>query len=588
MITYLLMVSISLATVGVFFLRWMERSLSRRAETQLITESKIFAHFMGIYTQSKEDLPESTRWLMKEFPRLTRARVRIADANANILADSDSIGHKRNGYADLKALLEEPGRVALNGKKVIWSRENSAGRKVVHVTTPIILEYPTQEVVGCVDVSSQLSEIDSTFHELRQKFFWALGFAVFASATAALFLARTLTIPVLRIKQTAATIAQGDLAKRVNAGGAVELTQLGATINYMAQQLDWRMKQLEDERNKIHTLLESLPDPIFTVDNNNCVSYMNPAAETVFGFDRSAAIGQPLDRLWPDDSAVRSRFHPSELPVSQEIVLPPRIFKAYILPYEEHELGDDSSEKGRLFVLRDITDIRRLEEVRNLFLSSVSHELRTPLTIIKGFSSTLLELPETADVLKKPLQRIDREVDRLTRLVNDLLELTRMRSRKLALELELLSPDEVVKEAVDLLIDYGKRKGVNIRCRFQGANVTVNADKDRLKQVVINLLDNAIKFTPAGGIVTVSTETQEDYWSLTVKDTGPGIDPEDLQHLFEHFFRSKKSRPKVDGSGLGLAIVKEIVEMHRGTICASCPDDGGTSISVRLPLTSRN
>ena len=232
-----------------------------------------------------------------------------------------------------------------------------------------------------------------------------------------------------------------------------------------------------------------------------------------------------------------------------------REYRATWLPYEE---------SGKLLVLRDVTDLRRLEEVRNLFLGSVSHELRTPLTIIKGFASTLAEMDTIDPSLRTPLTRIDAEADRLTRLVSDLLDLTQFRSRRISLELEVLEPNEVVGEAVELFRHQAETQELNLEWR-PGAPAKVEADRDRLKQVVINLVGNALKFTPAGGRITLSSSLHERSWVLSIEDTGPGIEPEDLPHLFDHFFRGREQR-KVGGTGLGLAVSKEIMTEHGGTL----------------------
>lgn len=558
--------SFSLVVTGLVFLRWMELSLEQRAEAQLTSQSRVLGHFMSMYTQHEDDLPESARWVMKEFPHLTRARVRIADAGGNLLGDSLA---PPRGRLDQQALRSPEGVST-------WSEVGQGGRKIVHVTTPIRLEYPSPRTVGLVDVSSALSEIDDTFEELRSRLIVALAVALAASCLAAMLLAGTFTRPILEIRRTASRIAKGQLDERVTVSGAQELSELGQTINHMAAQLSERLGQLVSERDKVQTLLASLPDPIITLGAEKEITYLNPAAEAALQVERSAAEGRPLQELWPEE---RFQSQDAAAPEAFEVKLAPRTYRAYLLPYR-----DDEGRVGKLIVLRDMTDLRRLEEVRTLFLGSVSHELRTPLTIIKGFAATLLDLPETHEDLKKPLTRIDNEADRLTRLVNDLLDLTKIRSQKLSLELEPLVPEEVVEDAVELLRAHAERQGVELALRLEGELKLspIPADRDRLKQVIINLVDNAVKFTPTGGQVTVRTRTRGQEWLLEVEDTGPGIPSEELPHLFDHFFRSREVR-QVGGTGLGLAIVREIVEMHRGRVWAESEVGQGTRVCVALP-----
>ncbi|MEW6280388.1 MAG: ATP-binding protein [Candidatus Eremiobacterota bacterium] len=550
-LTYLLLVTVSLALTGFFLLQWMQGSLARRAENQLVSQSRVLAHFMSMYTQHPDDLPESTRWVMKKFPRLTKARLRIADASGRLMGDSRGNPSSRP--------IEPEALAALQGMPAIWYSEED-GVRVAHVSTPVELEYPEPRRIGVVDVSSKLSELDDTFEELRAKLLLALAAALAGSFLVAVVLARTLSRPVQRIREAAARIAEGELSQRVQTGGAVELSELAQTINHMAAQLSQRLGELERERNKMRTLLASVPDCVVGVDAAGRINYLNSAAE---------------EALRGGTEALGELLHEGETPHAQELRLGDRLYRALVVPFRD--------EQGRLLLMRDITDVRRLEEMRNLFLSSVSHELRTPLTIIKGFASTLSEMTED-EGLKKQLGRIDTEADRLTRLVQDLLELTRLRSLQLSLERQPVVPEEVVAEVAELLSSQAALREVvlSLECAVQRAPVPV--DRDRLKQVLINLLDNALKFTPSGGQVTLRTRLEGERWVLEVEDTGPGIPEADLPHLFDHFFRSRDTRLRsVQGTGLGLAIVKEIVERHGGSVSARSQVGVGSVLVVSLP-----
>ncbi len=556
-LTYLLLVSLSLGISGLFMLQWMQSSLERRAESQLISQSRVLAHFMNMYTQHPDDLPESARWVMHRFPRLTRARIRIADQQGTIMGDSLERSSEPMPPEALKAL---------EGQAITWF-STEGGVRVAHASTPIELQYPTLQRVGVVDVASNLSELDDTYTELKGQLFTALGLALLGSVLAAVVLAATLTRPLERIRQTAAHIAEGQLEERVQPSGTLELSQLGSTINHMAEQLSRQLGELLSERNKISSLLTSIPDGVVAVDAAGRMTYLNAAAEAALRLDRWES-----QRL-PEALALAPEAQ------TQELHLQDRIYRATVVPFR-----DEASQLGRLLLLRDITDVRRLEEMRNLFLSSVSHELRTPLTIIKGFAATLLEGCED-ESLKKPLARIDTEADRLTRLVQDLLELTRLRSLSLSMDLAPLVPEEVVEDVVELLRPQAERREVTLSFQPEPKTRPLSLDRDRLKQVVINLVDNALKFTPGGGTVTVRTSLESGRWRLEVEDTGPGIPEEDLPLLFDHFFRSKDTRLRsIKGTGLGLAIVKEIAERHGGAVQASSVLGQGTCLCVLLPV----
>ena len=396
-------------------------------------------------------------------------------------------------------------------------------------------------------------------------------------------------------------IAEGDFKHRLIPSPMREFRRLAHSINHMAAQLTERLQQIEQEGNQTRSLLESLPDPVLAFNLDGELTYLNPAARHTLRLENQEAIGRHLAASW--EGLITPGGAPREIHLPQadpgqkllnmaqaladrgggEVRLgAQRIYRATIIPYREAE------SKGQVLVLRDMTDLRRLEEVRTLFLGAVSHELRTPLTIIKGFAVTLQDHPAALEdpSLQKPLTRIDQESDRLTRLVNDLLDLTRLQSQRISLELRQTEPEAIIEETLGLLAPLADRQRILLQANLSQTGQTLLADRDRLKQVLINLIDNAIKFSPDEGSVTVTSEFTERNWILTIQDQGPGVPAKELSHLFEHFFRGRQSR-KVTGSGLGLAIVKEIVELHLGSIRAECKGPNtGMTVRVRIPLDS--
>lgn len=374
-----------------------------------------------------------------------------------------------------------------------------------------------------------------------------------------------------------------------------EVSALDSAVGRLEKRFDQRLQEAEREKQQIRDLLSALPDPVLLYDREDRLLFLNPAAEVALELHRQDLIGKSLAASWTN------LLKPPAQPQPKQPVLnfakPGKVLMEKV--QEANDAGQDSFTIGskrtyrsqlipmegnqQLLVLRDITDLRRLEEVRQLFLGSISHELRTPLTIIKGFAITLLDHPDIPADFCKPLQKVDREADRLTRLVNDLIDLSQIQSRRLSLEIIPFDARELLDETVSLLAPLAERRVVDLQvlCENTGEE-TIYADRDRIKQVLINLLDNAIKFTPGKGQVTVSSNVTELLWELNVTDTGPGVSEQDLPNLFEHFFRGKHSR-KFAGSGLGLSIVKEIVELHQGTVEAFSQPESGLHVRLRLP-----
>ena len=369
----------------------------------------------------------------------------------------------------------------------------------------------------------------------------------------------------------------------------------------LEQRFDQRLQESERETERIRSILSALPDSVLHFDHQDHLLFLNPAAELALEMHRHDLIGKSLAASWTNilmppqqapEEPLRISFEKPGQALLQRVlesqaenndtfqIGTQRTYRSLVIP-----LGEG---KDRLLILRDITDLKRLEEVRQLFLGSISHELRTPLTIIKGFAITLLDHPDMPADFAKPLKRIDSESDRLTRLVNDLIDLSQIQTRRLSLQVGLFNARELVEETLSLLAPLAERRVVELRWLPDAIpRHALYADRDRVKQVLINLIDNAIKFTPGGGRVIVQSYIQEQEWVLVVQDSGPGVSASDLPNLFEHFFRGKHSR-KFAGSGLGLAIVKEIVELHQGQVEAFSAHEEGEALSglrvmVRLP-----
>jgi two-component system phosphate regulon sensor histidine kinase PhoR len=372
-----------------------------------------------------------------------------------------------------------------------------------------------------------------------------------------------------------------------------EVSALDRAVGRLETRFDQRLQAAEKEKKRIRDLLSALPDPVLHYDREDRLVFLNPAAEVALELHRQDLIGRSLAASWTN--LLRPPESPQPLQPTMSFEKPGKVLMEKVQDVQSQ--GQDTISIGsqrtyrsliipmesgeRVLVLRDITDIRRLEEVRQLFLSSISHELRTPLTIIKGFAITLLDHPDIPPDFCKPLQKVDREADRLTRLVNDLLDLSQIQSRRLSIEVVPFDARELLEETVSLMAPLAERRAVELHYEASGPH-EIYADRDRVKQILINLLDNAIKFTPGGGQVTVRSTSTEILWELSVTDNGPGVSDSDLPNLFEHFFRGKHSR-KFAGSGLGLAIVKEIVELHQGTVEAFSPPTSGLHVRVRLP-----
>jgi signal transduction histidine kinase len=516
-------------------------------------------------------LQEAAAAIIAREPLRDVYRIRVYSTSRNIVGGSETLEAK--GAA-------APGQKG--GRH--WYEDPGTGR-ILSVSVPVGDGAGGGAAKGVLVLSSSVKLIDTASADLQRLLLYAILLSLAVTVIISVLLARVFVEPVARIQEAAGKIAGGDYTARVDYRNSDEIGSLVGAINEMAARLQADLALIIGEREKMGALLSALPDGVIALDREGGLLFLNSSASRLTGIPLVEATGKPLFTLWsvPEIQEFFRTGRESRELVSREVSVPPRTLRIYLLPF-----GAPGTPGGTMMVLQDVTDVRRLEETRTQFLGSVSHELRTPLTVIKGFVQAVIENDSVRSdpQVEKALGVIDRETDRLTRLVKELLELSRLRSRKAVLDMESLPIDDVVGETAAMMMPNGERMGVEIIFSGGGRDARVYGDCDRLKQVVINLLDNAIKYSPHGGRVSLSTRLQDDRWVMEIIDQGMGIPQDEIPHLFQHFFRARERRdgksPK--GTGLGMAIVKEIVDAHRGQVLVESQEGEGTKILVSLPI----
>lgn len=381
-------------------------------------------------------------------------------------------------------------------------------------------------------------------------------------------------------------VAEGDFSRSLVAWtpDVTEVLDLKQGIKDTASHLQERLNELSLEKSRLDAILQHMADGVLLVDGKKKIVLMNPAAEQMLGISAGEAVGR-------DHLEVTHHFDLDEklqkvledrLPESVEIrrARPhPVIIEARLAP------AGSTSHQGVLLVLRDMTRSRHLEQMRTEFVSNVTHELRTPLTAVRGFAETLLEgaleEPETA---RHFVEIIKKESEHLGALIEDILDLSRIESGKLKMRREPVLLQNLVPDTVVRLTQKAEANGITLTLDVPPDLPPVNGDPDRLAQVMVNLVDNAVKYTPSGGSVLVSVREEGPSLRISVADTGIGIPNVDLARIFERFYRVDKARSRATGgTGLGLSIVKHIVETLGGTISVDSEVGKGSTFMITLP-----
>ena len=385
----------------------------------------------------------------------------------------------------------------------------------------------------------------------------AMIIVLILSIALAFKLVRIIVDPVKHLQYVTSKIANGNLQTRVNMNSNDELGQLGKTFNNMADQLQSKINEVVDKQNRLESILKSMQSGVIAVDNNEAIITINPYAKRIFGITRDVT-GEKLKNCIEDKNVYNIFENDDENEVEVKIKKPMRRF----LKIKKATAINGYKQIGKVIAIQDITEMKRLENIRSQFVANVSHELKTPLTSIKGFAETLRYVDDE-ETKNNFLDIIDKESERLTRLINDILVLSNLESNNVE-KLEEFMPDYIVHEVINILQNQAIKKSINLTFKSNSKSYILG-QRDKFFQVALNIIENGIKYSNEGDSVIVTSYNDNENYILKVKDTGIGIPEEDLPRIFERFYRVDKAR-KSGGTGLGLAIVKHIVKSFGGDI----------------------
>lgn len=397
-------------------------------------------------------------------------------------------------------------------------------------------------------------------------------------------LSKTITVPIVRIMHRAQRIAAGDFEQPLEVKSDDEIGKLTSTFNYMAKNLKDTLAEISSEKNKIETILNYMTDGVIAFNLKGEVIHTNPASKKMLGTEEFNETFNDYAKKLGLDFTIEDIMYLENLSSKEvNITVNSRTIRVYFAVFTD----EMKKPEGIITVLQDITEQQKLENMRREFVANVSHELRTPLTSIKSYAETLLDgALEDRETSERFLKVINSEADRMTRLVKDLLQLSRLDNNQMQWNMEEISFVDLVRGSVEKMELEARSKGHLLECFVIGDIPEIRADYDRIEQVVLNILSNAIKYTPNGGKITVCVGKTYSEVYVKVADTGIGIPEQDMPRIFERFYRVDKARSReMGGTGLGLAIAREIVEAHSGNISIASEAGKGTEVTVKLSIS---
>ena len=594
MLGTLVAVVCGLLIAGVMTIQALERQRLAQLGEVLEAKTKLVEYgFQPLFGKEHSSLlPAQLQETARDLGTRAVARVTLIATDGAILADSAVQGAELAVIEDHKARPEIDQAFSTGQGRDIRSSHTTGERtmyravlmKTAQETSPLVLRVGIPMVM-----------LDHELSEVRQHLFLALGVAFLITLSLSVWLAHSITKPLSDIASAARQLGSGNQALHIRTTAQGEVGLLASTLNHMVDQLHAKIDELSEDRTQLLAVLTSMVEGVMVLDYRGHVLQVNPALERMFGISRIDARGRPCTELFRHQRLNELVAFILQSPAhhQDEIVLP---LTGRCLQIEASPAGGKGeNEACVVLVFHDITELRRLEKIRTDFVANVSHELRTPLTSIKGYVEALLDGAKDDPVASKNfLDIILKQSDRLDLIIEDLLELSKIESGRVSLKEEPLELQALVERTLSMVKPMADKKRHHLVTAIMPLLPPVAGDEDRLAQVLSNLLDNAIKYTPAGGTITVSaawasssriSERPATAIDLSVADTGIGIPEQDRPRVFERFYRVDKARSReLGGTGLGLAIVKHIVEGHGGHVWVEANHPQGSRFVVRLPL----
>lgn len=463
---------------------------------------------------------------------------------------------------------------------------HQTGERIFVRVEPILAMDGNNTVLGVVYLESSLEGVYAQIADINEIFYKGSLIALLVSVLLGVLVARAITKPIVEMRKQAQTMARGDFSQKVKVYGQDEISQLAVTFNHLNDRLKHSMETIEKEQRKLSSVVENMSEGVVATDSKGEITLVNEAAGRLLNQNPTGLISKNIlevldltDRVENLDELQQSGSLVLDLSSENDILFVRANFSALY----DHNQEDVA---GLITVLSDVTEEEKIEQERREFVSNVSHELRTPLTTLRSYLEALAEGAwQDEEIAPKFLEVTQNETERMIRMVNSLLQLSRVDSEELPLVRETVDFTKFFHDIIDRFEMNVKEENITFKREMKDIPFYVWIDKDKMTQVLDNIISNAIKYSPNGGTITCKIEKGVRQIIVSVKDEGIGIKYDQLDKIFDRFYRVDKARTReLGGTGLGLAITRELVNAHYGRIWANSKEGAGTTIYFTLPL----
>lgn len=568
---------LSISTISMFSIKTLSDFIYQEVEASLWEEAQLIYNIIPEY---KNETAENYQEITEGFLSNLKIRITLISPNGSVLADSHEDYRKMENHSDRTEIF-----AALNNQKESSIRLSSTlGEQMLYIALP----SGSKNVIvrAALSIDHIMNKVLSTFRNIIIFSIFILLIVVVIS----IYTAKLFTSIINSVKNISEFYAQGDFSKKLIENGPREVILLKKSINSMGEQLQEIVSKVSVQKNELQAMLNSMVDSVILLNNQMEIMEMNPAAEELLSLSFSECKKRNIKNIIPNTNIltlVEKSF--SDKKYCEETVTfslePIQYIQIHCTPIEDIQ----SSSKGVLLVMNNMTRMKQLENMRKDFVANVSHELKTPVTLINGYTETLLDgAKNDPEKLNQFLKVIDRHSIRINHIIDDLLILSNIEDKGTNISLEEVALYDIIFSAYTSALNNAEKEGISmkIECNEQ---IKLLANPILLEQAILNLINNAIKYSGKGSIVSIVGTIEENHSKkdiiISVKDNGKGMDEKLLERIFERFYRiNREQSKKMGGTGLGLSIVKHIALSHNGHVTVKSKPGQGSVFTITLPI----
>ncbi len=579
---YILLIMIAMQIIGLYFVRELEESFRTNFQESVtervgLMEFSVREELIRERTEEDATKEQSLRSILAGLNSTDINEIRVIDDRYQILGTSDSDNQAIVGQRSVDDLVRRA--ISSENAESMISLDEQSRERIWILATPITSQG---NVIGALYVESDIERVFSQVDEINQILAGGTAVSLAITVILGIFIAQTITHPISDMRKQAQAMARGNFSRKVKVYGDDEIGQLAIAFNHLTNRLQEAQSTTDAERRKLASVLANMTDGVIATDRKGRVILINDPALELLNVNRDSVLNRPITSVLTidEDATFEDLIHQQE-PMSLDYSTQdmPYILRANFSVIQK----ETGFVNGLIAVLHDVTEQEKIDMERREFVANVSHELRTPLTTMSSYLEALAEGAwKDETIAPNFLQVTQTETARMIRLVNDLLQLSKMDSRDYYLTIEVVNFNQFFHRIIDRF-EMSKSQNVSFSRMLPDKEYFVAIDPDKLTQVIDNIISNALKYSPDGGTVRFGFTVKDEMMQVMISDDGMGIPKENVDKIFERFYRVDRARARsMGGTGLGLAIAREMIEAHGGRIWAESEEGYGTTIFFTL------